>query len=181
MLKKETSLRLFFALWPSEAERQALSDWQPVLRRLCGGRTMRVDGLHATLVFLGNVAEHRLEALKLAAQETTFHGFALTLDTARYWGHNHIVYAAPEAVPQPLADLVASLEQGLRRHHFHFDERAYKPHVTLLRHAKWNDEPLPSMPAVRWQVTRFALVQSLSDDSGARYRALAYFRGAELE
>lgn len=181
MERKEPSLRLFFALWPSAAERAALAAWQPLLPERCGGRAMRADTLHATLVFLGDVAEHRLEALSLAAQETEFRGFSLSLTTAHYWGHNHIVYAAPDVIPPQLADLVGELGQNLRRHRFRFEQRAYKPHITLLRHAKWSDMELPPMPAVRWQVRSFALVHSLSDEQGARYKVLARFGESALE
>lgn len=178
---KEPVRRLFFALWPDAAGRAALAGWQPPLRELCGGSTMRADTLHVTLVFLGEVAERRLESLLLAAQETAARSFELVLTSAHYWGHNHIVYAAPETVPVPLADLVGELERNLRRHRFHFEDRPYKPHVTLLRHAKWSDEPLPPMPAVRWPVAGFVLVQSLGSEQGARYEVLARFGASELE
>ena len=180
MERNEPVLRLFFALWPDAAGRAALAAWQPPLHALCGGRVMRPDTLHATLVFLGDVAGHRLEALRLAAQETGFRSFGLNFARARYWEHNHIVYAAPEAPPAALYELVDTLERNLRRHHFHFDARAYQPHVTLLRHAKWGDAQLPPMPPVCWQVSRFALVQSLREADGARYRVLARFNASEL-
>jgi 2'-5' RNA ligase len=173
--KKEPSRRLFFALWPGPAECATLAAWQPLLHKLCGGRVMRTDTLHTTLVFLGEVAEHRLEALHLAAQETDFQAFELNLGHAHYWGHNHIVYAAPEAVPPSLAELVDSLEHNLRKHRFTFDIRPYKPHVTLLRNAKWNDAALPPMSGVSWKFNEFALVQSLSDEKGARYEVLERF------
>jgi 2'-5' RNA ligase len=178
---RENRLRLFFALWPSKAERAALAAWQPPLQELCGGRVMRGDNLHATLVFLGDVAEHRMEALQLAAQETEFAGFELNWVRAHYWGHNRIVYAAPEEIPAQLAELVSELERNLRRHRFRFEQRTYKPHVTLLRHAKWTDAQLPGLPDVRWQVRDFALVQSSSDEQGARYDVLAHFGAPELE
>lgn len=167
--------RLFFALWPGAAERAALAAWLPPLRELCGGRSMRPDTLHLTLVFLGEVAEHRLQAACLAAQEVVFHRFDLQLATAHYWGHNHIVYATPTAVPAPLAALAGGLAHGLRRHGFHFEERPYKPHVTLLRNAKWSDADLPSLPVVHWPVYDFALVQSLPGAQSAHYEVLARF------
>lgn len=136
---------------------------------------MRADTLHATLVFLGDVVQHRLEALQLAAQEVQGEPFDLVFDAARYWGHNHIVYAAPHEVPPQLVQLVHGLEQHLLKHRFHFDKRTYKPHVTLLRHAQWSDEPLPEMGKVVWRVKSFALVQSASDEQGANYRVLARF------
>ncbi|HEX5364458.1 MAG TPA: RNA 2',3'-cyclic phosphodiesterase [Gallionella sp.] len=177
MTKSElfSSARVFFALWPTEAERAALANWQPPLHELCGGRTMRADTLHATLIFLGEIAEHRLEALQLAAQEVAGASFELRLDKVRYWGHNHIAYAAPSVVPAPLSALVQDLEQRLRAHRFRFERREYKPHVTLLRHGRWTDAPLPEMNAVNWQVQDFALVSSQPDEQGARYEVLARF------
>lgn len=174
---EQNSLRLFFALWPGDAGRAAITRWQAPLGKLCGGRAMRPETLHCTLVFLGKVDEQRLEALKLAAAEVAFRPFRLEFARAGYWGHNHIVYAAPATTPPPLAGLVGDLETSLRRHRFRFDRRPYTPHVTLLRNTRWSDAPLPPMPAVRWQVRRYALVQSLN----GRYRALAYFDGGALE
>lgn len=171
----EQTAKVFFALWPNAAERSHLAAWQTPLHLLCGGRAMHVESLHNTLVFLGEVKASRLEALQLAAEEVSVERFELCFDTARYWGHNHIVYAAPNPLPQQLVQLVGTLEQSLIRHRFKFDSRAYKPHVTLLRNARWTDTPLPAMPPVCWQSNDFALVQSAHQDGPAGYRVLARF------
>ena len=173
--KTKKSARVFFALWPDDAERAALAAWQPALHMLCGGLVIRAGTLHNTLAFLGDIGLHRLEALQLAVQEVDREAFELSFDAARYWGHNHIVYAAPDSVPPQLAQLVHILERHLIKHHFHFDKRPYKPHVTLLRHAQWSDAPLPEMQRVVWQIRDFALVQSVPDEEGANYRVLAKF------
>ena len=136
---------------------------------------MSDETLHNTLVFLGNIEQSRLETLQLAALEVSAVCFELCFEVARYWGHNHIVYAAPVHVPPALAQLVDTLEQRLVKHHFNFDRREYKPHVTLLRNAHWTDAPLPEMPPVRWQVHDFALVQSVREDGLANYRVLERF------
>ena len=169
------TVRVFFALWPTVAEGGALAAWQVPLKGLCGGRAMRGEILHATLVFVGGIRQARLEALQLAAQEVAAGGFALCFDVARYWGHNHIVYAAPNHVPQQLEHLVGALEQRLAAHRFKFDRREHKPHVTLLRNARWTDTPLPVMRPVSWQIRDFALVQSAPRDGLADYRVLARF------
>lgn len=168
-----TNARVFFALWPDEAERRELSAWQTVLP--CDGRAMRTDTLHATLVFLGEVAQDRLEALKLAAEEVGAERFELSFDEARYWGHNHILYAAPRVVPPQLLQLVRELELHLTRHRFKFEQREYKPHVTLLRNAHWTDNSLPAMPPVLWDVREFVLLQSELQNGEANYRTLAHF------
>ena len=171
----QCSARVFFALWPSAPERDRLAVWLTPLQRLCGGRAMRGETLHNTLVFIGEVEKYELEALQLAAQEVSAESFELCFDEARYWGHNHIVYAAPSKVPQQLALLVSELEQHLALHHFKFDRREYKPHVTLLRNAHWTDVRLPKCCRLRWQISDFALVQSLSHGGLASYRVLARF------
>jgi 2'-5' RNA ligase len=172
----DKSARVFFALWPNAKERTALTEWQPALKELCGGKATRPGNLHVTLAFLGSIMQNRLEALKLAAQEVRGEKFDLTFDLARYWGHNHIVHATPSAVPPQLPQLVRDLEQSLSGHRFHFDKHPeYKPHITLLRHARWSDAPLPRMREARWRVDSFALVQSLGGEEGVVYEVLEQF------
>jgi len=171
--------KVFFALWPTAAERDQLAAWQRPLQHLCGGRAMRGETLHNTLVFIGDVELARLEALQLAAQEVDGQAFELCFDAARYWQHNHIVYAAPADPPQQLTQLVGALQQRLMVHGFEFDQRAYQPHATLLRNAQWTDAALPQqMPQLQpvcWQVGDFALVQSVARNGLAGYRVLARF------
>jgi len=167
--------KVFFALWPTAAESSRLAAWQEPLKLMCGGRAMLGGSLHNTLVFIGTIPHSRLELLQLAAQEVNGEDFELCFDIARYWGHNHIVYAAPVQRPSPLTQLVMALEQNLARHGFKFDGREYRPHVTLIRNARWTDAPLPVMQPVCWKITDFALVQSMSHEGAAAYRVLARF------
>jgi 2'-5' RNA ligase len=167
--------KVFFALWPTAAERNKLAAWQKYLQKLCGGRAMLEETLHNTLVFIGDIELARLEALQLAAQEVEAETLELCFEMARYWGHNHIVYAAPGETPQQLAQLVGALEQRLSVHGFKFDRRAYQPHVTLLRNARWTDAALPEMRPVCWQIMDFALVQSASRNGLASYQVMARF------
>lgn len=172
---QEKPLRVFFALWPNEKARAALAGWQPELHKLCGGHVMRAPTLHATLAFLGEVAPHRMEALQLAAQEVAGVPFELVFDQACYWRHNHIVYAAPRNTPHELEQLAYDLRTCLIRHRFHFDKQPFNAHVTLLRHAKWGNGPLPAMRPEMWRMRDFALVQSSPDESGAHYEVLTRF------
>jgi 2'-5' RNA ligase len=126
-------------------------------------------------VFIGNVEQSRLEALQLAAQEVSGEAFELCFDSAHYWGHNHIVYAAPSEVPKQLVQLVDALEQRLAAHRFEFDRRKYKPHVTLLRNTRWTDVPLPGVLPVCWRIGDFVLVQSAPQNGRAGYQVLARF------
>lgn len=169
------TIRVFFALWPDAAVSEALATGQASLERLCGGRAIRAEMLHMTLVFIGAIDQTRLEALQLAAQEVVAPRFTMRFDTLRYWGHNHIVYATPSQAPRKLQYLVNALQERLAVHRFRFDAREHKPHVTLLRKARCGDEPMPQLAPVRWQVSDFALVQSANERGSLEYRVLARF------
>lgn len=164
--------RVFFALRPKNAEAAAIATWQKPLAKLCGGTPVTVQNLHTTLVFIGNVGSEDMELLYLVAQEVTVPCFDLVFDTARYWGHNHIVFAAPILVPPQLNGLVHQLEYSLQRHHFNFDRRDYKPHVTLLRHVHFTDSPLPAMMPVTWKIKEFVLVRSVNGERGMQYETI---------
>lgn len=170
-----SNIRVFFALWLNAAERNQMATWQLTLKYLCGGRAMCGETLHSTLLFIGDVASQRLPALQLGVREIIASDFELCFDEARYWKHNHIVYAAPSAIPPPLIALVSALEQRLKALHFKFDQRDYHPHITLLRNAQLCEHPLPVMQPVYWKIRDFALVQSVPHDGLADYRVLARF------
>lgn len=167
--------RVFFALWPGTAERQRFAMWQSQLQVPCGGRRMRAETLHNTLIFIGNIERPRLVAMALAAQEVSAEGFELCFDKARYWGHNHIVYASPTAASAHLFQLVSGLKGSLAKHGFVFDDKEYEPHVTLLRNARCGESSLSLMPPVCWPVRDFVLVQSVPQNGGTRYRVLSRF------
>ena len=163
--------RVFFALWPDERVRDALHRETQLLHRDCGGRAMRRENLHLTLVFVGAVAVERLAELKAAAGSITGSSFELVLDQLGYWRHNRIVWAAPLSVPEALRELVGSLESRLQQAGFEFDRRPYAPHVTLLRDAR-----APGAPAalhLDWSVGDFVLVESAHAAQGIAYRVLA--------
>ncbi|MDE3245311.1 MAG: RNA 2',3'-cyclic phosphodiesterase [Acidobacteriota bacterium] len=167
--------RVFFALWPNEAEGGALAAWQEPLRHACGGRAMRRETLHMTLVFLGEVERTRLPSLRAAAQVDQVPGFELCFDTVHLWKHNHIVYAAPDHVPPHLPQLVTALEQALDEHGFKFDRRGYKPHITLLRNIRPPQDELPQVQPARWRIMDFALMQSVPQGGVMGYRVLDRF------
>src|SRR4051812_10996126 len=128
--------RVFFALWPDEAQRDELYRAAQSAHALSGGRLMRRENLHQTLVFIGDVAADKMAAIQEAG--AALDGFAFTLEfgTLHYWRHNRIVWAAPSATPQPLLETVAALETALERADVAFDRRPYAPHITLIRDAR---------------------------------------------
>ncbi len=151
--------------------REALYRPAQYLQRDCGGRVMRRDNLHLTLVFLGNIARDRMPLLESIAGLQQRAGFDLQFGVINYWRHNRIVWAGPHSMPEPLDELVAALEDALRQAQFAFDPRPYVPHMTLIRDAR-APAMLPSLEFI-WPVRDFALVESAPGAHGHEYRALA--------
>src|SRR5688572_32720305 len=89
------SSRLLFALWPDDAVRGALYRTAQALHDDCGGRMVKRDKLHQTLVFLGDVAAARMCAIAAFARSLRFSEFTLEFGATGYWRHNRIVWAAP--------------------------------------------------------------------------------------
>jgi 2'-5' RNA ligase len=87
---------------------------------------------------------------------------------AEYWRHNRIVWAGPQDCPGALRMLVAGLEAAIGRRGFHYDQRTYAPHITLLRNARCAPKTRTITP-IQWFVSGLVLVQS-----ERRARALVY-------
>ncbi|MEX0959040.1 MAG: RNA 2',3'-cyclic phosphodiesterase [Burkholderiales bacterium] len=167
--------RLFFALWPDERVRRELAAWAHALHRETGGRVTRADSIHLTLLFLGEVEAEDFDRVRELGTGVSASAFDLSIDTAGCWKHNRIAWAAPAAIPQPLAMLAEQLSAGGGAAGFEPELRPYKPHVTLLRKAQCR--PLqwtPSAP-IEWRVERFVLVRSILHREGAIYEEMAHW------
>jgi RNA 2',3'-cyclic 3'-phosphodiesterase len=141
----------------------------------CGGRLIRPDHLHLTLVFLGDVARAKTFQLEAIAQQQCRAGFNLEFGKTGYWRHNRIVWVAPISIPGPLRALVAALERSLRHADIQFDRRSrqneYVPHITLIRDAR-APAALPT-PQFGWRINDFALIESVRGAKEAEYHVLA--------
>lgn len=167
----EEKVRIFFALWPSSALRRKLHALSLQYWEQCGGRAMRAETLHLTLLFLGVVRRSRADVLRRQIDALEFAPFSFRLQRIAGWNHNRIAYAAPTEASAPLCYLAARLRILADGAGIAFDRRDFTPHVTLLRNLT---QPVVTQPVLlpEWHVEDFALVESLSDERGARYRNL---------
>jgi RNA 2',3'-cyclic 3'-phosphodiesterase len=164
--------RMFYALWPDAAAREALSRATRDAQRHCGGRPTASENLHLTLAFLGALAIEQVERA-LGLDVAVLPAFELTLDTLGFSRRSRVLWLAPSAVPAPLCALERAVWDGLSRLGFEREPRPFKPHVTLCRRAR-ADGGAPAV--VHWTVERFALVESLPDGRGVRYEPLGFWR-----
>jgi len=171
-LNGNANLRLFFALWVDSPERQTLRKLAVRQQLKCGGRIMREETIHMTLLFLGETPAERLPDLDQAASRVQTPRFNLVLDSFAGWRHNGIGYAAPSLISEELASLVSQLRRCVAEAGFSFDRRAFVPHVTLLRKVQTGMATRPVTPLI-WPVREFVLVQSVPEGAGVRYEVLS--------
>jgi len=161
------TLRLFFALWPDEATRNALKHTGKWLHKHWDGRRMRADTLHLTLAFLGRTPIEQLDPLIASVNAIHADAFELTLDQPGHWRHNRIGWLGPSPPPPQLGELVSALNAAVQKAGIAFDACPYAPHVTLLRNTAGGE--LPACTPVHWPVSDFVLVASRTEVEGAYY------------
>lgn len=168
-------IRVFFAIFPNQSAQKQLAHQAELLEPICGGRKVKIQHIHLTLLFLGNVSAHRIEALQQSMSNITAKEFEFSLEEICYWEKNKIIYIQAKKFPSELFSLVDSLKDILSRTGFLFDIRAYKPHVTLIRKATHQTNTALIKP-IKWHVDKWFLIQSKQNDSDVDYIPLGQWR-----
>ena len=167
------TLRLFFALWPDDAIRDALNRTGKWLHQHWGGRRMRGETLHITLAFLGATPVERLDALYACADAVEVEPYELLLDQAGYWRHNRIGWLGASETPPQHLELANALNAELKAAGFPVDSRPHVPHVTLLRKSLGGE--VPACAPVHWPINDFVLVNSVTASDGAHYEVIKHW------
>ena len=168
--RAEKRQRLFFALWPDEDVRCALEE---SAKQRLGKRVKRVpaENLHITLAFAGAVDAQQRACLERAASAVRCPCFDLGIDRLGYWPKPRILWAGPGNIPMESRALAGALGQALAACGIEADTRAWQPHITLAR--KQNTAPAgEEFPPIHWSISRFSLVESVTDPAGVRYCVL---------
>ncbi|MGH8210965.1 MAG: 2'-5' RNA ligase family protein [Steroidobacteraceae bacterium] len=213
---REPSRRVFFALWPDDELRAAFARATHEAVRVAGGRSVPAHNLHATLLFLGPVAERRIPELQAiaarlagtsraaaeAAASRTAASTAAALSTAgadagkrrspelvfdriEHWEKPRVLCATVSAPATPTSRPTAGASSGLAIAQalaealrtemtgagFPTDLNLFRAHVTVARKVARPTDSL-RMREVRWPVTGFALVESLTRAQGPLYSVI---------
>lgn len=169
-------IRVFFAIFPNEFVQKQLARQTKILEPTCGGRKVRTQNFHLTLLFLGDVNTHRIETLQQTVRNILAKKFVLSLNKICYWKRNQIIYIQANQFPTELFFLVDSLKIALSEAGFLFDKYTYKPHVTLIRKVVHPAEINLNIP-IKWHVNKWFLIQSKqTDDGGIDYIPLNQWR-----
>lgn len=163
--------RLFIALWPPPALAQRLAHVSTLLHAACGGRRVPLSNQHITLVFLGDVQTTDNAKVRRILRSAAAEAFTLQIDKLSYRRRGGMMWARAAQVPEALDALVRRLRSALAAQGFVIDDRAFVPHITLLRDAH-KPTQLPVLTLPDWHVGELTLVRSNLDNHGARYEIM---------
>lgn len=171
MNNKQVRHRLFFALWPSGKIRHSIVE---VLSRLpvqMKGRVIQPHNLHETLHFVGQVSGPDRDCMNAAAQTVTCESFQLTLDHVDTFPKAKVLWMGAQKTPDQLTQLHEKLGSAIEGCGYHCEERAYTPHVTLMR--KYNGQvPEQIEFSIPWHIEDFVLVESVNCKQGVSYQVI---------
>ena len=163
--------RVFFALWPSDRQRELLRDTlRPVLTSIEGDAVDRRNW-HVTLVFIGGFPEEQIPLLQAAAAELEPEPIRLRFDRVEYWQRARVAALMPRTAPASLEALVQSLQEKLQAFDIEPEQRLYRPHITVARRTRAFEPVQLTRPLdLEWQ--EFELIESTSGQSGVSYSPL---------
>jgi 2'-5' RNA ligase len=163
--------KLFYALWPSERQREMMRDIiNPAVSEVEGTAVDRRNW-HVTLVFIGDFEEENIPSLHAAAGQIEPFNIRLRFDRITFWQAPKIASMNPRNEPSELVELVKSLEGILLPFGFLPNERVYRPHITVARRARpFTEVPLARPIDMEW--SSFELVESVSTTRGVQYHPL---------
>ena len=163
--------RLFFALWPSDRQRDQLRNTvNPAITSIEGTAVDRRNW-HVTLVFIGDFPEARIPGLQSAVDVINPGTIRLRFDRLSCWQRPKVAVLQTATVSPELERLVNSLEQALSPFGFTPNDRTYRPHITVVRKVRPFAETRLARP-IELQWNEFALVESMSVRGEIQYRPL---------
>jgi RNA 2',3'-cyclic 3'-phosphodiesterase len=118
--------------------------------------------LHLTLLFLGNQPAEKLTEIQSLAGEIRTDTFSFELERFGWFSGARVAWLGGEA-PEAAVELVASLSSAMRGLGLQFDPRPFHPHVTLFRQVR-NRPDFPQPPPLKWPISEFALIESISSE-----------------
>lgn len=164
------SQRLFFALWPDDKTRTTIAKLVQRVIPHHHGNPIRTDSLHLTLAFLGNVNNAQRECVETVAESLSITPFSLCLEHLGVFSRAKVLWLGIEEQPDALTQLANDLAKGARNCGIKLDEKAFKPHVSLIR--KVNRLHELEVEPIYWNINRFCLVQSISHREGVEYQVV---------
>ena len=149
-------MRLFIAVrFPNHIRKSLQQTMADLRRKGVRGNFSRVENLHLTLAFLGEVQDPEPVCEAMNAAEAA--PFSLKLSES---GAFKDLYWVGIAESPKLAAYAEGLRAELRSREIWFDEKAFKPHITIVRRARHEGKiQIPVHPET-FTVSRVSLMKS---------------------
>jgi 2'-5' RNA ligase len=181
-------VRLFVAVDLDDAARASIAAEQDRLRRTAGGsalRWVRPEHLHMTLVFLGEVAEQRANAvIEAYATPAAIRPFDLAFSGIGAFpprGAPRALWIGVSRGESELKSLQQRMVDRAREQRITLESRPFSPHLTV---GRWKDSrssdrqryvtDVPSAEIARVRISRATLYRSQLSSTGPTYTALAH-------
>ena len=173
-------MRLFVAVQLDKKMKDALRSVQNEMRRRgVEGNYTRPENLHLTLAFIGDYPDP--DTVLEAMEDLRFQPFDLELKGLGSFGE--LWWAGLEGSGN-LEALARQLRRTLAEAAIPFDRKSFRPHVTLIRQARYRNDPrLDSIavPQARMTVERISLMLSTRGKNGMIYTELGGVPAASEE
>ena len=167
---RDQEVRIFYALWPDAMTRRKIQRVYDGVGPLKGvGRPVRLQNLHMTLHFIGNVAESMLPCYLRAGDAVRVSPFTLKLNSCGGFANARVSWLGCHVFPLQLSQLHEQLGRQLVDCGFAVENRPFRPHVTMARKVR-GEIARQGIETIRWPVERFVLLQSEPVEGGVRYR-----------
>ncbi len=179
-------MRLFVALDIPAAVRSKLSAYMDRVRAYApDAKWARVEGLHVTLKFIGEVKEEKLAPIKAALAQVKAAEFEVGFENIGFFPNakSPRVFWAGVKADESLAQLAKAVDDELVKLGFAPEERSYSPHLTLARSRDGELRSLTPLLTSEAQpqfgtmtAREFFLYQSKPGRGGSTYTKLQAFR-----
>lgn len=170
-------MRVFVAAEITEELLFALAHTQAELRATIHGRFVPTDSLHITLAFLGELStdDYRTVAKALSCATAHFGPVSVCLGDFGSFGpaHKAVLWQAVEGAG--ILALAKVIRDALRSFDVAFDDKSFRPHVTLMRAANISRATLPTPIIAQANLDTVCIYRSHLHSTGASYELIDRF------
>ncbi len=130
-------MRLFIAInFTNEVKDNLAKTIKDLRLESIKGSFTRIENLHVTVAFLGEVAPEKVSDIISVVEENTSCRGPITIEIGglgKFVRQKECLYWCGVKENEELGRLQQALVNGLKDHHFSVDDKPFKPHITLAR------------------------------------------------
>ena len=169
-------MRLFIGLELSDEVRASLAEASEVWKTTARAHFHEPDRYHMTLAFLGDVDRERVPLLENTMRRVDWRPFAIESGAPGSFASGALYYGVREPCPGLYAAYRA-VADALRADGWPYDDKPFRPHITVARQAKACGAP-PLLTPWRQEVRYLTLFESARRDTpeGSRLFYTPIFR-----